>query len=227
MPQVKCEFCGAYIDETAEKCPNCGAVNTNFKRIVSDTPRTIEELKEWYMARKLPPESVTRFFIGKNVEEPKAFGIYKDGSNFIVYKNKADGSRAIRYKGTDEDYAVNDYVDVVLVVFGEHDVAIVETRHGAVDAHADIAVAAQAVKDRPVLALASSYYRSKNGQARALFMRLYALDYAVNILAGDLPSADRAVRDTYPRIEQPQIVVYLRDGSDGRARVLGGRLLVD
>ena len=108
MPQVKCEFCGAYIDETAEKCPNCGAVNTNFKRIVSDTPRTIEELKEWYMARKLPPESVTRFFIGKNVEEPKAFGIYKDGSNFIVYKNKADGQRAIRYQGPDEAFAVSE-----------------------------------------------------------------------------------------------------------------------
>ena len=27
---------------------------------------------------------------------------------FIVYKNKADGTRAVRYKGTDEAYAVNE-----------------------------------------------------------------------------------------------------------------------
>ncbi len=108
MPQVKCEYCGAFIDETADKCPNCGAVNRNFKRIVSDTPQTIEELQDWYRARNLPDENITRFFIGKNIEEPKAFGIYKDGSNYIVYKNKADGSRAVRYKGTDEAYAVNE-----------------------------------------------------------------------------------------------------------------------
>ena len=108
MPQVKCEYCGAYIEETAEKCPNCGAVNVNFKRIVDDTPRTIDELKDWYMARKLPPESVTRFFIGKDIKESRAFGIYRDGSDFIVYKNKNDGSRAVRYKGADEAYAVNE-----------------------------------------------------------------------------------------------------------------------
>ena len=108
MPQVKCEYCGSFIDETADKCPNCGAVNANFKRIVSDTPSTIEELQDWYRARNLPDENITRFFIGKDVREPRAFGIYKDGSEYIVYKNKADGSRAVRYKGTDEAYAVNE-----------------------------------------------------------------------------------------------------------------------
>lgn len=108
MPQVKCEFCGSYIDELAEKCPNCGGVNANFKRIVSNTPRTIEDLKKWYMARRLPSENVTRFFIGKDIKEPRAYGIYQDGSDFIVYKNKSDGSRAVRYQGKDEAYAVNE-----------------------------------------------------------------------------------------------------------------------
>ena len=108
MPKVKCEFCGAFIDETAEKCPNCGAVNVNYKRFTDATPKTIEELQSWYAARKLPPEKVTRFFIGKDVREPKAFGIYKNGSDVIVYKNKADGSRAIRYQGKDEAYGVNE-----------------------------------------------------------------------------------------------------------------------
>lgn len=108
MAKVKCEFCGAFIDETAEKCPNCGAVNVNYKRFTDVTPKTIEELKDWYFARKLPPMSVTRFFIGENVNEPRAFGIFKLGSEYIVYKNKANGQRAIRYQGTDEAYAVNE-----------------------------------------------------------------------------------------------------------------------
>ena len=73
-----------------------------------ETPRTIEELRAWYAARKLPPEEVTRFFIGKDVKEPRAFGIYRDGDCFVVYKNKDDGSRAVRYHGPDEAYAVNE-----------------------------------------------------------------------------------------------------------------------
>ena len=58
----------------------------------------------------LPDENVTRFFIGKDYKEPKAFGIYKDenNNNFVVYKNKSDGTRAIRYEGKDEAYAVNE-----------------------------------------------------------------------------------------------------------------------
>ena len=108
MPQIKCEYCGSYIEETDRKCPYCNAVNRNFKRVVSGTPKTIEELKQWYENRNLPPEEVTRFFIGRDVREARAFGIYQDGSDFIVYKNKNDGSRAIRYQGTDEAYAVNE-----------------------------------------------------------------------------------------------------------------------
>ena len=73
-------------------------------------PRTIEELKQWYIDRNLPPESVTRFFIGSNYRGAKAFGIYKDEltDKYVVYKNKADGSRSVRYEGPNEDYAVNE-----------------------------------------------------------------------------------------------------------------------
>ena len=73
-------------------------------------PKTIEELKQWYIDRNLPPESVTRFFIGSNYKGAKAFGIYKDDitDKIVVYKNKADGSRSIRYAGMDEAYAVNE-----------------------------------------------------------------------------------------------------------------------
>lgn len=108
MGRVKCRYCGSYIDDSLPNCPNCGAVNEYMLRFAKKTPRTVEELKSWYAARKLPPEEITRYFIGKDVKTPKAFGIYQDGDKFIVYKNKSDGSRAIRYAGTDEAYAVNE-----------------------------------------------------------------------------------------------------------------------
>ena len=106
--KVKCEYCGGYIDETEERCHFCGAVNSQYHRSAKTTPQTIAELKDWYRARNLPSEEITRFFIGRNIREPKAFGIYEENGNFIVYKNKSDGSRAIRYQGTDEAYAVNE-----------------------------------------------------------------------------------------------------------------------
>ena len=108
MAKIKCEFCGHYINDYEDRCASCGAPNNNLKRTVSDTPRTISELQSWYRARKLPPEEVTRFFIGKNITEPRAFGIYEENGVFTVYKNKSDGSRAVRYQGEDEAYAVNE-----------------------------------------------------------------------------------------------------------------------
>lgn len=106
--QIKCEYCGAFINDTDKFCTQCGAVNDHLKRDTDGTPRTIEELKKWYEDRNLPPQETTRFFIGVDYKEPRAFGIYKSGDDFIVYKNKDDGSRAVRYQGSDEAYAVNE-----------------------------------------------------------------------------------------------------------------------
>ena len=107
--QVKCNYCGALIEDSCETCPKCGAPLSGTHRTAKGQPKTIEELKEWYVAHHLPPEEITRFFIGKDIREPKAFGIYRDGNgDFVVYKNKSTGERAIRYKGSDEQYAVNE-----------------------------------------------------------------------------------------------------------------------
>lgn len=107
--KVQCNFCGQMIDEAQQTCPNCGATMPTSNRVASDQPKTIEELKQWYVDHNLPPEEKTRFFIGKDIKAPKAFGIYQgsDG-DFVVYKNKSDGERVVRYKGVDEGYAVNE-----------------------------------------------------------------------------------------------------------------------
>lgn len=106
--KVKCDYCGSFIEDTDETCPNCGAVNSHLMRSGDGVPKTIEELKEFCKARNLPLEQM-RFFIGEDYKQPKAFGIYKDADgNFIVYKNKGDGTRAERYRGKDEAYAVNE-----------------------------------------------------------------------------------------------------------------------
>ena len=105
--KVTCDYCSNQYEDTVKNCPSCGAPN-NFVRVANGEPQTIEELKKWYVDHKLPPENVTRYFIGKDIKEPKAFGIYFDGTDYIVYKNKLDGTRAIRYQGGDEKYAVNE-----------------------------------------------------------------------------------------------------------------------
>lgn len=106
--RIKCDYCGEYMEDTDKVCNVCGATNDHLMRSADGVPKTIEELKKFCAEKKLPLEKM-RFFIGVDFKEPKAFGIYKDeNGNFVVYKNKADGSRAVRYKGSDEAYAVNE-----------------------------------------------------------------------------------------------------------------------
>lgn len=106
--QKKCDYCGNFYEDTLEACPGCNAPNEKVNAAHDKKPATIEELKAWYAARNLPPYEVTRFFIGIDYKEKRAFGIYEENGEFIVYKNKDDGKRAIRYQGKDEAYAVNE-----------------------------------------------------------------------------------------------------------------------
>jgi len=108
--KIKCNYCGNFFDDSQAKCPFCAAPNEGIKRTASDQPLTIEDLKKWYESKGLPPSETTRFFIGIDYKKPRAFGIYKDETTgeVVVYKNKDNGERAIRYKGTDEAYGVNE-----------------------------------------------------------------------------------------------------------------------
>ena len=107
----RCPYCGGTIRSNERFCTKCGSPNSHY---IEDTarviihPKTIDELKEYCAERDMPLLRM-RFFIGEDYKAPRAFGIFQDESGqFVVYKNKADGSRAIRYQGPDEAYAVNE-----------------------------------------------------------------------------------------------------------------------
>lgn len=107
--KIPCEYCGQMIPETAQTCPHCGAANSKVKRTAYGVPTTIEELRAYCQHHNLPLKDM-RVFLGEDYRGAKAFGIYRDENtgNFVVYKNKADGTRAVRYEGDDEAYAVNE-----------------------------------------------------------------------------------------------------------------------
>ena len=119
--QVKCDYCGSFIDEQLETCPNCGAPNERIKRTATGVPRTIEELKAFCAEKNIPLDKF-KFHIGENYEGPQAFGIYYDEQNkeYVVYKNKSDGSRSVRYHGHDEGYAVNEIYQKLKEQIGDY-----------------------------------------------------------------------------------------------------------
>ncbi|MBR3307449.1 MAG: hypothetical protein IKI75_09395 [Lachnospiraceae bacterium] len=119
---VKCDFCNGYFDDQQENCPFCGAPNNHIRRNSDQIPKTIEELKQ-FCAQKNVPVKQMHFYIGENYTGPKAFGIYRDGDRVVVYKNKSDGSRAVRYEGEDEAYAVNEIYQKMRSEYASHKAA--------------------------------------------------------------------------------------------------------
>ncbi len=121
-----CEYCGTTMRSDQQVCPGCGAPNPNYVPEKETGPRpggpsrgkptTIEELKAFCAEKGMPLQKM-RFFIGTDERSPRAFGIYRDGSDFVVYKNKADGTRALRYRGPDEAFAVN---EIYMKLLEEH-----------------------------------------------------------------------------------------------------------
>ena len=125
-----CPSCGLRLDEAApqgtislDKTPDTGAIVTPDAPAQADAPAeaeprithptSIEELQLYAAQHHMPLEKM-RFFVGVDMREPRAFGIYREGDQTIVYKNKADGSRAVRYHGPDEAYAVNELFQKLL-----------------------------------------------------------------------------------------------------------------
>lgn len=118
MAKKICPSCGASVSEDSFFCTHCGAALPQSGAAVQtapseeswrvETPRTIEELAAFCERHRLPLAKM-RFFIGLDYPGAQAFGIYRDANGeFVVYKNKSDGSRAVRYRGRDEARAVRE-----------------------------------------------------------------------------------------------------------------------
>ena len=107
--KIKCDFCENHFEDTESCCPYCGGVNAaaGNRRFSNGVPKTVAELRQWAQQNHVPLDKM-RVYIGENNRGPKCIGIYKDGDEVTVYKNKCDGTRAVRYQGTDEAYAVNE-----------------------------------------------------------------------------------------------------------------------
>lgn len=89
--------------------PNNGEFDV-FKKDQEKLPlkvSSLEEINNIIGYFQIPIFDVCRFAIGFDCKESKCFGIYYDQylGEYVVYKNKADGSRAIRYQGPDEQMA--------------------------------------------------------------------------------------------------------------------------
>ncbi len=129
--EIHCPRCNWLLIERNEVCPNCGqtipedillqlpdhqvstplisrsGASLGHPKPDEALPRTIQELLSFCNQNGMPLEKM-RFFIGVDYRYPMAFGIYKDGNDYIVYKNKSNGERAIRYRGPDEAFAVKE-----------------------------------------------------------------------------------------------------------------------
>ncbi|MDO4198186.1 MAG: hypothetical protein Q4D13_04260 [Erysipelotrichaceae bacterium] len=64
---------------------------------------SIREMEAFFLEKDIPQEKI-RFFVNENRGDSRCFGIYQDPDTgkYIVYKNKDDGSRFVRYEGYDE-----------------------------------------------------------------------------------------------------------------------------
>jgi predicted nucleic acid-binding Zn ribbon protein len=108
MAQIKCKACGTWINDTDKFCSNCAAPNTQQVDVTQDDiPDTIVELRQWYVRQTAINNKIRRYLIGFSSDDPNASGICKNGNMFIVYENDANGKTTVKYKGTDEAYAVN------------------------------------------------------------------------------------------------------------------------
>ena len=126
-----------------------------------------------------------------------------------------------------DDHTVHDDLDRVLVFLIELDLVRAQLAHLAVHAHAAEALLGQVLEELGVLALAAEHDRRQDVRAAPLARSEDLVGHLVGRLPLDHATALGTVRHAHAREEQAQVVVDLRDGTDRRARVAAGGLLVD
>ena len=124
------------------------------------------------------------------------------------------------------DDAVHHDLDVVLELLVELDL-LVKLADLAVDANAREALRTQVIEELRVLTLAAEDHGGKHQRATTLTSGEDLIRHLVRRLTLDDAAALRAVGRTHAREEQTKVVIDLRHGAHGRARVLRRGLLVD
>ena len=103
---------------------------------------------------------------------------------------------------------------------------LVDIVDASVDLDADVALLADALEHRLVLALALAHNGSDDQDARALGQRVDTVYDLIDALPLYGLTAVGAMRVPYARVKEPQIIAYLGHRADGRTRIVGGTLLV-
>ena len=122
--------------------------------------------------------------------------------------------------------AVDDHLDRVLLLLLQLR-RLGELDRLPVDARPAVALRLKLVEEVDELALALAHQRREHLEAAARLQAEHPVDDRLRRLPGDGTPALGAVRLADAREEQPQVVVDLGDGADGRTGVARGRLLVD
>ena len=116
-------------------------------------------------------------------------------------------------------HTVDDYLHRVLLVLVKL-YRLFEIVHRAVDANTDKAALFRRLYRLFVPALLGADDRRKNEKFCTVGKLHYPVDYLIHRLTRYLLAADGAVRRSAARVQQSEIVIYLGNGADGRARVL-------
>ena len=124
------------------------------------------------------------------------------------------------------DEAIHHHVDVVFVLFVEFG-RVGDLGEGTVDFDALESLLLKFGELLFELALAPARDRGQQIEPCALRQLHHAVDHLAHRLAFDGQPCRRRVGHANACKQQPQVVVDFGDGADGRARVLGRRLLLD
>ena len=103
----------------------------------------------------------------------------------------------------------------------------VEPDDRAVHPRSRVSLHLQFAQELGVLALTAPDHRRQHLEPRPLLQLQHPVHDLLRRLPRDRPPAHRAMRPPHPRIQQPQVVIHLRDRPHRQPRIPAGRLLVN
>ncbi len=121
---------------------------------------------------------------------------------------------------------VHHHLDGVLLVLVQGR-RVVQPDDGAVDPGPGVALELQLAEQFGVLTLTAPDHRRQHLEPGPLLQLQHPVHDLLRRLPRDRPPAHRAMRPPHPRIQQPQVVIHLRDRAHRRPRIPRRRLLVN